>query len=378
MTNTQHFDVVVVGGGQAGLAAGHHLAATGRSFVILDAHRRVGDAWRSRWDSLRMFTPARRCGLPGMPVDAPKTSFLTRDEMADYLERYAAHFGLPVRSGVRVDGIGRDEDGFIVAAGDARYVAESVIVACGAYQAPRVPAYAAELDPRIVQMHSSRYREAGQLQAGRVLVVGPGNSGADVALDLAASHETLLAGKHPGHIPFEIEGFVGKLMFPVLWQVWTHVMNVDNPLGRRLRGKILDGPEPLIRLKPKVLDRAGVERVARVAGVRDGQPLLEDGRVLEVDNVVWATGYRNDFSWIDVPFEVDRWGEPVTERGVGTSQPGLYFVGRPYQYAYNSHTVGGVGKDARRVVAHLVAQPRRRRRARPRASVRPASSTIPR
>jgi putative flavoprotein involved in K+ transport len=357
-TTTHHLDTVVVGGGQAGLATGHHLARTGRSFVILDAHHRVGDAWRTRWDSLVLFTPARRTGLPGMPFPAPRASFPTHVEMADYLECYVAHFELPVRSGVRVDALGHEEGRFIVSAGDARYVANNVVVATGSFQVPRTPAFAGELDPRVVQLHSARYRNPAQLREGPVLVVGPGNSGADIALDLArGGRETWLAGDHPGNLPIDIDGVSGRLAFPLLWQLWTHVLNVDTRVGRRARAKVLSVTEPLIRVKPRDLDRAGVRRTGRVLGVRDGLPLVESDRALEVTNVIWATGYRSDFGWIDVPVDVDGFGEPVTDRGVATSHPGLYFVGRPFQYAFNSHTVGGVGKDAGRVVAHLKARP---------------------
>ena len=357
MTSTQQFHTVIVGGGQAGLATGYHLARTGRSFVILDAHARVGDAWRRRWDSLRLFTPARRCGLPGMPFPAPKHSFATHEEMADYLERYAAHFELPVRAGVRVDAVGREDGRFIVAAGDERYTADNVVIASGAYGEPRTPAFATELDPRIVQVHSARYRNAAQLRDGAALVVGPGNSGADVALDLAATCETSLAGEHPGHIPINITGLSGRLVFPLLWVVWSQVLNVDTPIGRRARPKVLAGREPLIRVKPAHLDAAGVRRVPRVVGVRDGLPLLEDGQVADVRNVIWATGYRNDFSWLDLPIAVDDHGEPVTDRGIVADQPGLYFVGRPFLYAFNSHTIGGVGRDARHIVRHIAARP---------------------
>lgn len=358
-TTAQHFDTVVIGGGQAGLTTGHALAGTGRSFVILDAHPRIGDAWRTRWDSLTLFTPARRCGLPGMPFPGPKHSFATKDELADYLERYAEHFELPVHTGVRVDAIDHDGERFIVAAGETRYLADDVVIATGAFQEPRTPDFAGELDPRIVQVHSARYRNPAQLAPGRVLVVGPGNSGADIALDLAGTHEVYLAGEHPGHIPINVPGLSGRIVFPVLWQVWTHLLNLDTPIGRKVRPKVLAGPEPLIRVKPRHLDRAGVRRVPRVAEITDGLPRLDDGRVLEVDSVVWATGYGNDFSWLDVPVELDDHGEPVTDRGAVPGQPGLYFVGRKFMYAFNSHTVGGVARDARHIVEQIARGERR-------------------
>jgi putative flavoprotein involved in K+ transport len=355
-TPTQHFDTVIIGGGQAGLATGYHLARSGRSFVILDAHERVGDAWRQRWDSLRLFTPARRDGLPGMRFPAPAFSFPTKDEMADYLEAYAERFELPVRTGVRVDAVGRSDGQFIVAAGDERYAADNVVVACGAFEVPYVPPFAAELAAGIVQMHAEDYRNESQLADGPVLVVGPGNSGADVALDVAGRHRTFLSGKHPGHIPINTVGLSGRLAFPVLWQVWTHILNVGTPIGRKVRANVLRGPEPLIRVKPKHLDAAGVERVGRTIGVREGLPLLEDERTCTVANVIWATGYRTQLDWLDLPAIADPATEPETERGVVAAEPGLYFVGRKFLYAFNSHTIGGVGRDAAHIVRHITSR----------------------
>ena len=348
----EHVETVIVGGGQAGLAVGYHLARRGRPFVILDAHECVGDSWRRRWDSLRLFTPAGHDDLPGMRFPAPSWSFPTRDEMADYLEAYAAHFGLAVRGGVRVDGLGTARGRFVLAAGERRFEADQVVLASGPFQTARIPAFAPEVDRRILQLHSSEYRNPSQLRHGGVLVVGPGNSGADIALDVADSHRTWLSGEHPGHLPLNTAGTSGRLAFPLLWFVWTHVLNVGTPIGRRARPKVLAGPEPLIRVKPKHLAAAGVERVARTAGVRDGRPLLEDGRVMDVANVIWCTGYRQDLGWIDLDGFEDG-TEPETERGVVGSQPGLYLVGREFLYAFNSHTVGGVGRDAEHIADHI-------------------------
>ena len=192
---------MIIGGGQAGLSTGYHLATRGLPFVILDANERIGDAWRKRWDSLRLFTPARYDGLPGWPFPAPDWSFPTKDEVAGYLEAYAARFDLPVRTGVHVDGLSRNADRYVVAAGDRRFEADQVVVASGAYQRPRVPAFAAELDPDIVQVHSSEYRDPSQLQEGGVLVVGASNSGAEIALEVSRGHRTWLSGRHPGQEP---------------------------------------------------------------------------------------------------------------------------------------------------------------------------------
>jgi len=189
---------VIIGGGQAGLTVGYHLTRRDRPFVILDANERIGDAWRKRWDSLRLFSAAGYDGLQGMPFPGRRCSFPTKDEMADYLEACAARFDLPVRTGVRVDGLSRDGSRYMLTAGDLRLEADRVVVASGACQTPRVPPFAQQLDPGIVQLHSSRYQNPAQLREGGVLVVDAGNSGAEIALEVSRTHPTWLSGSHPG------------------------------------------------------------------------------------------------------------------------------------------------------------------------------------
>ena len=299
---TERVETVVDGGGQAGLAVVRELAKRGQRFVILDASERVGDTWRRRWDSLRLFTPARYDGLPGWRFPAPGWSFPTKDEMADYLEAYAARFDLPVETGVRVDRLSRRGDRFVVSAGDRRFEADRVVVASGAHRSPHVPAFASELDPRIVQLHSSEYRGPSQLQEGSVLVVGAGNSGAEIALELARSRRpTSLAGRQVGEIPVRHGSLAARLLLPVIRFLGHHLLTVRTPIGRKVGPKLAAEATPLIRVKSKGLAAAGVERVPRLVGVRDGLPVLEDERALEVRNVVWCTGFRQDFSWIDLP-----------------------------------------------------------------------------
>jgi putative flavoprotein involved in K+ transport len=350
----EHHETVVIGGGQAGLSVGYHLAKLGRPFVILDAHPSVGDSWRGRWDSMRLFTPARRDGLPGMRFPAPRHSFPTRDEMADYLEAYAARFELPVRGGARVDALGHRADGrFLIAAGERRYEADNVVIATGPFQQAVVPEFAARLDPRITHLHSSAYRNPRELPDGPVLVVGTGNSGADIALELAADRRVSLSGELGPQIPFAIEGISGRLIFPVLWQVWNHVITERWPGGRRALAKIRASKEPRIRVKRSHLAKAGVEFVARTAGVRDGLPLLDDGTVMDVAAVIWATGYRRAHDWIDLPV-LDEDAEVATDVfGTVASHPGLYRVGREFLYSFSSHQIGGVGRDAERVARRI-------------------------
>jgi len=349
----ERFETVIIGGGQAGLAVGYYLAKQQRPFVILDASQRIGVAWRDRWDSLRLFTPARYNGLPGMRFPGPGWSFPTRAEMADFLAAYVARFELPVRSGVRVDRLWRDGRGFVMTAGERRFEAEHVVVAMANYQSPRVPEFAQELDPSIIQLHSGEYRSPSQLREGGVLLVGAGNSGAEIALEVVRTHPALLSGRDTGHVPVRIEGLASRLIFSrIVLRIFFHrILTVRTPLGRKLWRKARSKGMPLIRVKPKDLKAAGVERVPRTTGIRDGQPLLENGRVLDVTNVVWCTGFHPDFSWIDLPVLED--GEPLHERGIVPSEPGLYFVGLHFLYAVSSAMVQGVGRDAKRIAGHI-------------------------
>jgi putative flavoprotein involved in K+ transport len=362
-SSAEHFDVIVIGGGQAGLSVGYYLAQRGLRFVILDASARVGDVWRNRWDSLRLFTPARFDGLAGMPFPAPPDVFPTKDQMADYLEAYAAHFRLPVRTGVRVDSLSRRDGRYVVKAGHREFEAEQVVVAMANYQRHRVPAFAHELSPDIVQLHSSDYRSPAQLQKGGVLIAGAGNSGAEIGLELSSrGHATWMSGRDTGEVPFRMNGFFARLFLArlILRIIFHRVLTVKTPMGRRARPRILSKGTPLIRIQTQDLLGAGIERVPRIAGVTNGLPLLEDGRVLDVANVVWCTGFHPGFSWIDLPiFGED--GEPLHRGGVVDSEPGLYFVGLHFLYAMSSSMIHGVGRDAARIVKALVA---RRREAR--------------
>jgi putative flavoprotein involved in K+ transport len=362
VNGNERFDTVVIGGGQAGLSAGYHLTRLGVDTVILDAGERVGDPWRRRWDSLRLFTPASFDGLDGMPFPAPPHYFPTKEEMADYLEAYADRFGLPVRTRSRVRRLHRNGGEFAVETSDGRtYLAHNVVVAMSDMQEPRTPSFAADLRPEIRQLHSCEYRDPSQLDAGDVLIVGAGNSGADIAMEVAQHHRTWMSGRDTGHLPFRIETAVGRLMVPLVLRLLFHrVLTVRTPMGRRARPKVIAKGGPLIRVKPADLIGAGVERVPRTTGTSDGRPLLADGRVLDVTSVIWCTGYRAGFSWIDLPVLGD--DAPRHSAGIAPDCPGLYFVGLEFLYSLSSVMIHGVGRDARRIAEHIHA---RRRPARP-------------
>ena len=345
---------MVIGASQAGLAVGYHLKQRGLPFVILDENERIGDAWRKRWDSLRLFTPGRYNGLPGMPFPGLPWAYPTKDETADYLEAYARAFELPVRTEVKVDRLAKTGDRFEVTCGEHTLFAENVVVATGAFNNPRVPAFARELDESIVQLHSKEYRHPSQIQKGAVLVVGAGNSGAEIAIDLAPHHQTWLSGPDTGQEPTRAGSHLDRLVTPIMWFVATR-LTVKTRLGRKLRDHFLDPPRgiPLGRVRRKDFAAAGIERVPRMTGVRKGYPVLENGRVLEVSNVIWCTGYAPNHDWIDLSLQTHN-GLPIHDRGIVESCPGLYFIGLLFLYSLSSALVGGVGRDAEHIVDHIV------------------------
>jgi putative flavoprotein involved in K+ transport len=357
-------ETVVVGGGQAGLAVAYHLSSLGRRCVVLDAGDRIGDGWRRRWDSLRLFTPNRYNGLPGMPFPGPAHAFPTKDEVAEYLEAYAARFDLTVHTGTTVERLAHDGGRYMVESGVRSVEADNVVVATGAFGNPWTPTFADQLDPDIVQLHSSEYRNPSQLSDGDTLVVGAGNSGAEIALDVASRHRTWLSGRDTGvESPFRVGSLPDRLLTPPSWFVLSRVLTVGTRAGRKLRQKARTMGWPLVRVKPADIVDAGVHRVPRTEKVLGGRPVLDDGRVLDVANVIWCTGFRPDHRWIDVP-DVDADGTPRHERGVVTMQPGLYFVGLPFQSSATSALLGGVGRDAAAVARHVASirrKPRTRR-----------------
>ncbi|MDH5279208.1 MAG: NAD(P)/FAD-dependent oxidoreductase, partial [Actinomycetota bacterium] len=274
--DVEQVDTVVIGGGQCGLSVGYYLRKQVGSFVILDENQRTGDCWRRRYDSLRLYTPARLDGLPGMRFPASPWAFPTGSEMAEYLAAYVREFELPVRYGVHVSGVRRsprDEDRYLVTGSDRSYEALNVVIATGGQHLPYVPDFAGELDPDIRQFHSSDYRNPSQLQDGAVLVVGASHSGADLAMECAPRHPTWLVGRDTGQLPLDIEGRAARMVLPVLWFAANHVLTVSTPLGRKMRHEVRSEGGPLLRYKREDLAAAGVQRSEdRVVGARDGRP----------------------------------------------------------------------------------------------------------
>jgi putative flavoprotein involved in K+ transport len=355
-TTAGRHDVIVIGAGQAGLSVGYHLKQKGIDHVILDGACRVGDVWRNRWDSLRLFTPAKFDGLDGFSFPADKDNFPTKDQMADYLESYAERFNLPVRLNSCVERLHKANGRYRVETTGGAYEADQVVVAAASYQTPRLPEFARDVDARVVQIHSHEYRNPAQLPDGPVLLVGAGNSGAEIAMDLVRSHEVHLAGRDVGHVPFDIAGFMGRklLVRLVIRGMFHHVLTMRTPMGRKFRAKMHGHGMPLIRTRPGQLERAGVRRIGKITGIKDGKAVSEDGAAVSFASVIWCTGFRPGFDWIELPV-LDEDGTPRHRFGKSTDTQGLYFAGLHFQYAVSSTMVAGVGRDARRVVGWIAA-----------------------
>jgi putative flavoprotein involved in K+ transport len=335
---TSSYEVVVVGAGQAGLAMGYFLRREGRRFVILERAGQVAPAWRERWESLTLFTPRRYSGLPGLPFPGDPEGYPTRDEVIAYLERYAETFELPIELNSPVRRLLAADAGFVLESDGRTITADQAVVATGPFQKPFVPEAAERFESEVFQMHATGYRNPRGIPDGTVLVVGGGNTGFQIAKELSRTHRVVLAvGSRQTPLP---QRLAGRDLF--WWLTTSRLFNttIDSRLGRRLSTR-----ETLIGSSPRELRRTyGVELKSRVVDANGRRVRFEDGSELELDAVIWATGYRPDYSWIDLPV-VDEAGRLRHRRGV-TDFPGLYFVGLTWQYRRGSALIGWVKDDA--------------------------------
>jgi putative flavoprotein involved in K+ transport len=345
--NAGHVDVAVIGAGQAGLAIGYFLARQGRRFVILEAAESIGAAWRSRWDSLVLFTPRRYDSLPGLAFPGDPDGYPTRDEVIAYLEQYAATFELPVELDSAVGSLSTAGDRFVVGLPDRQIEADQVVVATGPFQVPRVPELAGRLAPEVFQTHSTGYRRPSDVPEGRVVVVGGGNTGYQIAKELSATHEVHLAvGTRQTPLP---QRLLGRDLFWWLTRTGVIEKTVESRIGRRARQR-----DTLIGSSARELKRRyGVGVKPRVVGAGGRTVSFADGSELDADAVIWATGYRSDYSWIEPPV-LDADGRVRHRRGV-TDVPGLYFLGLSWQHTRGSALIGWVKDDAEFIAAEIAA-----------------------
>jgi putative flavoprotein involved in K+ transport len=340
-------EIIIVGAGQAGLSMGYWLKRQQRSFLLLEAGPRIGESWRQRYDSLALFTPRSYSALPGLAFPGDPEGRPTKDEMADYLQTYADHFALPIQLDTGVVGMEKHGETFLLQTTQGTYQATIVIVATGPFHYPRVPLFASALSHEVQQLHSDSYHNPSQISPDPVLVVGAGDSGAHIAAELAHSHPVSLAAAHPLYfVPLTL---LGKSLFWYLDHLRLLEVDGATRLGRWLKAQ----PEPVLGLELKqVLRERQVQIRPRATSAQSNVVQFADGSQVQVRTVIWATGYRQDFSWIRIPGVLDERGQPREQQGV-SSIGELFFLGFPWQPSRGSALVGWVGKDARRLATLL-------------------------
>jgi putative flavoprotein involved in K+ transport len=339
-------EVAVIGAGQSGLAIGYFLAKQDRHFTIIEASDSIGTAWRSRWDSLVLFTPRRYDGLPGLQFPGNPDGYPGREEVIDYLESYASTFELPVQLNSAVQSVAATGDGFILDLGARTLQADQVVIATGPFQLPMVPPFAKDLASDVVQMHSTGYRRPSDVPGETVVVVGGGNTGFQIAKELSATHSVHLAiGSRQTPLPQRV---LGRDLFWWLTKTGLIRKTVESRIGRRAQDR-----DTLIGSSTRDVKRHGVEVKPRVVGASERTVTFEDGSELDVDAVIWATGYHSDYSWIDIPVFDDH-GRPLHRRGV-TDHPGLFFLGLTWQHTRGSALLGWVKDDAEFISERIAA-----------------------
>ncbi|WP_339259445.1 NAD(P)/FAD-dependent oxidoreductase [Paenibacillus sp. FSL R5-0713] len=344
------YDALVIGAGQAGLAAGYYLQRSGLTFVIVDAASSVGESWRKRYDSLRLFTPRMYDGLPGMPLGGNENDLPSKDEIADYFESYAKQMHLPIKLNCLISRLSKQDEVYYAETNDGIIEARNIIVATGPFQTPNVPPFAKSFSENIVQLHSSEYRNSSQLHPGTTVVVGGGNSGAQIAVELAADEQQTVYISIARNFTFRPLHIMKRSIFWYFEKLGIVRAGADRRVGRWLRNQ----PEYVYGYELKELMSQGKVNVRpRAVNAIDDRILYEDGSETQIDNMIWATGFKRNDSWIDIHTAFDSKGEMIHERGV-SPVAGLYYVGLPWQTSRGSALLGWVKYDAQKIISHVI------------------------
>lgn len=342
------YDTIVVGAGQAGLATGYYLKQNKQIFVLLDKCNEVGESWKERYDSLVLFTPRMYSSLPGMVLEGEEHGFPIKDEIVSYLKRYVDKFQIPIGFNTEVVSVKKINDQFFIQTNKKEYQAKNVVIATGSFQTPSIPSFSQGLSDDILQLHSSQYKNPDQLIEGNVLVIGGGNSGAQIAVELSVERDTYLACS--GRLKFLPLTVGSKSIF---W--WFDKLGILKANDKSLFGKLIQQRgDPIFGydLKTAIHDNKVIIK-DRVTGVKENQVIFEDASTLEVNNIIWATGFKTDFSWLKIDGLFNKEGKVIHERGVSNIQ-GLSFIGLPWQYRRGSALLQGLGNDAEYIVRRIV------------------------
>lgn len=341
------YDVIIVGAGQAGLAMGYYLKKRNLSFLILDKASEIGESWKERYDSLTLFTPRAYSSLPGLPLSGDQGKYPNKDEISDYLSDYAKTFSLPIEGNTYIEKLDRIEDALVLSTNRGDYRSKAVVVATGPFQVPTIPKFSNDLSNGILQLHSAEYKNPNQLEEGTTLVVGGGNSGAQIASEIADRRQVYLSVGHS--LRFLPQDLWSKSIFWWFDKLGFLKANVNSKLGSFLKNM----PDPIFGFELKDKIKQGKVTLKAKATLAEGSRVrFEDGSTIEVKNIIWCTGYHTDYSWINLPSIFDHKGLPIHERGM-TSQKGLYFLGMPWQYRRGSAILQGVGMDAKYIANKL-------------------------
>lgn len=341
-----HPDVIVIGAGQAGLAIGYYLKELNLSFVLLDESERVGDVWRNRYDSLQLFNPRNYCGLPGYRMPGNPHECPMKDEFANYLEEYAACFSIPISLKTKVDRLEKNGNLFKIVTTKGDWKAEKVVIATGPYKTPFIPEIRKQLSANVRQLHSSEYKRPSQLKAGNVLIIGGGNSGSQIAVELSSSRNVTVSS---GRRLFFLPKLIGKRSF--VW--WLDVLHISRISVTSRLAKYIQIPEPIVGLELKRLLKANkVKKKKRTIKLHEQKADFQDGTTMAVDNVIWATGFRQDYSWIDIDGVTDQVSQPIHHKGISPLK-GLYFLGLPWLSMMSSAQINGAGSDAKRLARYI-------------------------